>query len=163
MHGVFFGSDGFLGTRASLLLDVVAIAMIGVLALLGLSVFHVRYRARYTLHKRIQLALAAALLVVVGLFETEMRLHGWRQRAEPSPYYQTWVMPSLLVHLGFSVSTCLLWAAVIVRALKRFGHPACPGPHSASHRFWGRLAALDMLFTALSGWVFYWLAFVAKV
>src|SRR5579863_724866 len=36
------------------------------------------------------------------------------------------------------------------------------GPHSASHRFWGRLAALDMLCTAVSGWTFYWLAFVAR-
>jgi putative membrane protein len=162
MQGVFFGSDGFLGTRASFLLDVVALAMIGVLAVLGLSIYLVRYRARYALHKRIQLALASALLVVVGLFEAEMRLHGWRQRAEPSPYYETWVMPSLLVHLAFSVSTCLLWTAVIVAALRKFDRQAYPGPHSASHRFWGRLAALDMLCTAVSGWAFYWLAFVAR-
>jgi putative membrane protein len=162
MLNVHFGSDGFLGTRASLMLDVVAIAMVAVLALLAGSVWLVHYRRRYRLHKQIQLVLAAALLIVVGLFETEIRIHGWRSRAESSPYYSTCVMPALAVHLGFSTSTCLLWAAVMVAALRKFGRAPQPGPHSAAHRFWGRLAALDMLCTAVSGWIFYWLAFVAS-
>lgn len=156
-----FGRDGFLGTRASFLLDVVVVAMVGVLALLALSVYLVRYRGQYTLHKRIQLTLAAALIVVVGLFEAEMRLYGWRGRAESSPYYATWVFPSLTVHLCFSVSTCVLWAGVVVAALRKFDRPARPGPHSATHRLWGWLAAIDMLCTAISGWIFYWLAFAA--
>ncbi|MGH7139597.1 MAG: DUF420 domain-containing protein [Pirellulales bacterium] len=162
MLGFLFGSDGFLGTRASLLLDVVAVAMVGVLALLAFSIYLVRYRAQYTLHKRIQLALAVALVIVVGLFETEMRLYGWRSRAESSPYFATWVMPSLAIHLCFSLSTCLLWTVVIVAALRKFDRTAKPGTHSRRHRFWGRIAAIDMLCTAISGWVFYWLAFAAR-
>lgn len=144
------------------MLDVVASAMVGVLALLAFSLWLARYRGRYRLHKQVQLVLAAGLLLIVGLFETEMRLHGWRARAESSPFYGTWVMPSLIAHLVFSISTCLLWTAVIVAALRKFGRIPQPGPHSARHRFWGRLAALDMLCTAISGWIFYWLAFVAS-
>lgn len=157
-----FGGDGFLGTRASFMLDVVAIAMIGVLAVLALSIWSVRYRDRYRLHMQMQLVLAAGLLVVVGLFETEIRLHGWRARAESSPYYDTLVMPVLIAHLIFSISTCLVWTLVIIAALRNFGLVPRPGPHSRRHRFWGRLAAFDMLCTALSGWVFYWLAFAAN-
>lgn len=143
------------------MLDVVVVAMVGVLALLALSVWLVRYRRRYRLHRSLQLALTAGLLIVVGLFETEMRLHGWRARAEASPFYGTWVMPALAVHLAFSISTCALWAAVMAAALRNFGWRPLPGPHSRRHRFWGRLAALDMLGTAVSGWLFYWLAFGA--
>lgn len=143
------------------MIDVVVVAMIAVLILLGLSIALVRYRKRYLLHKRIQLALAAALVVVVALFEAEMRLVGWRWRAESSPFYDTWVMPVLAVHIAFAASTLVLWTKVIVGALRRFDRVPQPGPHSASHRFWGRLAALDMLGTAVSGWGFYWLAFVA--
>ncbi|HQU42774.1 MAG: hypothetical protein B7Z73_04230 [Planctomycetia bacterium 21-64-5] len=161
MDGPYSGFDGFLGTRASLMLDVVVVAMVGVLVLLGLSIYLVRYRRRYVWHKRLQLLLVAALLVVVALFEADMRINGWRARAESSPYYDSLVMPALTLHLAFSVSTCLLWGWVTVGALRKFDRPPQPGPHSSSHCLWGRLAALDMLCTAVSGWAFYWLAFAA--
>ncbi|HWB13484.1 MAG TPA: DUF420 domain-containing protein [Pirellulales bacterium] len=154
-------SAGFLGTRASFMIDLVSVAMIGVVVLLGLSIALVRYWKCYALHKRIQLALAIALLLLVALFEAEMRIVGWRFRAESSPFYETLVMPVLAVHIAFAASTVALWAKVIVSALLKFEHGPVPGLHSANHRFWGRLAALDMLCTAVSGWTFYWLAFVA--
>ena len=161
MEGSYPGIDGFLGTRASLMLDVVAVAMVGVLALLGLSIYLVRYRRRYALHKRLQLVLAVSLLVVVAMFEADMRVNGWRERARPSPFYDSWVMPALTIHLCFSSSSSLLWIWVVVAALRKFDKPPRPGRHSPSHRFWGWLAALDMLGTAFSGWTFYWLAFAA--
>ena len=39
--------------------------------------------------------------------------------------------------------------------------PPVPGPHSARHRWSARLAAADLACTAVTGIVFYWLAFVA--
>lgn len=143
------------------MLDVVCLAMAGVLALLGLSVFLAKRRALYARHKQVQLVLAVALLIVIGLFEAEMRLSGWRHRAEASPYYTTWVFPVLTVHLVFAVSTAMLWVAVIVAALRKFPRPPRPGSHSATHRWWAWLAAVDMVLTTLTGWLFYWLAFAA--
>jgi uncharacterized membrane protein YozB (DUF420 family) len=67
----------------------------------------------------------------------------------------------LAIHLFFAVTTTVLWLAVIVRALRKFPSPPAPCDHSASHMFWGRLAAIDMALTALTGWIFYYLAFVA--
>ena len=89
------GIDGFLGTRASLMLDVVFVSVIAVIPLLLWSISLVRYRQNYRLHKRIQVMLGLVLLVAVTLFEVDMRfLTDWRQRAQPSPYYATWVFPS---------------------------------------------------------------------
>ena len=161
MESGIIRTAGFLGTRASFVIDLVVVSMVGVVILLGLSIALVRYRKRYVLHKRIQIALAAALVLLVGLFEAEMRLVGWRWRAEGSPFYDTWVMPVLAIHIAFAASTLVLWTKVILSALLRFERVPHPGPHSAGHRFWGRLAAIDMLCTAISGWIFYWLAFVA--
>jgi putative membrane protein len=160
------GIDGFLGTRASLMLDVVAVAMLAVLPALACSVYLVKYRGRYALHKKIQLALGAVLLITVALFEADMRVNGWRDRAAASPYTGhegsiDWVVIALCVHLFFAVTTALLWVAVIARALRHFDNPPVPGPHSAWHRRFGPLAAVDMLCTAVTGWIFYWLAFVA--
>jgi uncharacterized membrane protein YozB (DUF420 family) len=160
------GWDGFLHTRASLMLDVVFTAMFLVIPVLGWSVWLVKYRGAYELHKRIQLALVGVLAVTVFLFELDMRVHGWRERAEPSPYYGdgAWslVCWSLYIHLAFAVSTAVLWTLVTARALRNFEDPPRPNSHSVWHRRWGQLAAIDMLLTAVTGWIFYWLAFAAR-
>lgn len=154
--------DGFLpGSRASLMLDVVFVAMFLVLPVMAWSIAAVR-RGRYALHKKVQLILAGVLLVAVSLFEIDMRLYtDWRARAEASPYFPNGVYVALSVHLVFAVTTTLVWIWVIARALLRFEKPPAPGPHSASHRRWGWIAAWDMALTAITGWIYYVLAFWA--
>lgn len=158
------GIDGFLSrfipSHASLMLDVVFLAMFVVIPVMGWSIWMVKHRQAYLLHKRVQLTLGAVLLVTVALFEADMRLNGWEQRAAGSPHFPSTVYTSLYVHLFFAVTTAVLWIAVILRALRRFPSPPVPGPHSRSHLLWGKLAAIDMTLTAVTGWVFYWLAFV---
>jgi putative membrane protein len=180
------GIDGFLGTRASLMLDVVFLAMFAIVPALGWSIWLVKFRRNYQLHKQIQVVLMVVLGVAVTLFEVDVRFFsGWRERAEASPYYASvqptgsfwstfwinvtgdsvlpgWVFTVLAIHLVFAVSTAFLWIWVGVRALRRYPHPPVPGPHSRSHVLWGKIAAWDMLLTAVTGWIFYWLAFVAS-
>lgn len=181
---MYAGLNGFLGTRASLMLDVVFLAMFAVLPVLAWSIWLVRVRRNYRWHKRVQLALAAVLGGTVLLFELDMRLHGWRDRAVESPYYPPasdtptwpqsllgrltglehapgWVDISLGVHLVFAVTTALLWIWVVVGALRRFPSPPEPAAYSARHKRWGWLAAIDLLLTSLTGWTFYYLAFAA--
>ena len=92
----------------------------------------------------------------------------WELRAEPSPLFDidrkwsSWVGVSLLVHLSFSVPTTLLWAFVITQALRKFPRVPEPNEYSPRHIFWARLAALEMVMTAVTGWLFYWLAFVLE-
>lgn len=160
------GIDGFLGTRASLMIDVVSVAMVLVLAALAFSILTVRYRQNYTLHKRIQLMLGTVLLVAVAAFEIDIQfISRWRVRAAASAYYsdvwqQSTVDWALDVHLVFAVSTALLWIFVIVQALRKIPRPPAPCPYSRTHMFWARLAAIDMCLTTLTGWIFYVLAFV---
>ena len=78
-----YALDGFLGTRASFMLDVVFLAMFALVPVLAVSVWLVMYRQRYLLHKRIQLALGIVLLVTVVLFEIDMRANGWRAGRAP--------------------------------------------------------------------------------
>src|SRR6266568_3687669 len=82
------GISGFVpGSRGSLMLDVVFVTMFIVAPLLLASVYLVKYRRQYGLHKKLQLTMAAVLLVAVLLFEFDMRLNGWEERASPSPYF----------------------------------------------------------------------------
>lgn len=148
-----------LGTRASLMLDLVFLAMFLVLPLMIWSICQAR-QGKYLLHKRVQLALAAVLLVTVVLFEVEMRLVGWEHRANPAGPVSTRVQAALYVHLVFAVSTALLWVFVVVQAIRKIPSPPGPSPYSRSHVFWARLAAWDMGLTAVTGWIFYLLAFI---
>ena len=162
----FEGINGFLGTRASLMLDVVFLAMFVVIPVMAWSIYQVKYHRRYSLHKRVQVILGVVLLIAVVAFEVDMRLNDWTPRAEPSPYWNGgWsdvVHISLIVHLFFAIPTTFLWIFVIVQALRRFAKPPEPNEYSPKHRFWARLAAIEMTLTAITGWVFYWLAFAAS-
>jgi putative membrane protein len=156
------GINGFLGSRASIMLDVVFLAMFLVLPLMGFGIGLARFRHQYVWHKRVQLTLATVLLAAVAAFEIDMQfVSGWRERAEPSSYWPVGVKTSLYVHLVFSISTFFLWLYVVVGALRNIPKPPQPSPYSRRHKFWARIAAIDLVLTAITGWTFYWLAFVA--
>ena len=158
--------NGFLGTRGSFMLDVVFLAMMLVLPIMGISRFLVRNRGKHALHRRIQLILAVVLLAAVIAFEVDVRVFGWRDRAAPSPFWQDgawndWIDYSLIVHLCFAIPTPFIWGGVIWGALRGFPKPTRPGAHSKTHRRWGTIAMVMMAMTSITGWIFYWLAFVA--
>lgn len=155
------GFDGFLGTRASFMLDFVFLAMFAVIPLMGWSIYQVKFNRRYLLHKRMQLVLGAVLLVAVTAFEIDIRIHGWRERAVGTAggELSRAVLTTLWIHLFFAITTAVLWVFVIVQALRKIPDPPGPCPYSRKHIFWGKLAAADMFLTALTGWVFYLLAF----
>lgn len=160
------GINGFLGSRASLMLDVVFLAMFAVLPVMAFSIRLVKQRQQYASHKRVQLILAVILLVAVAAFEIDMRFFtDWRARAVGSPYYTPsgWcgVWASLIIHLACAIPTLVIWTILILAALKKFPQPPQPSAHSQFHRRCGWLAAIFMTLTSVTGWVFYYLAFVA--
>lgn len=143
------------------MLDAIALAMFVVVPTMLWSIYLVKYRKKYELHRRIQLILAGGLLIVIVLFELDVRLHGWQQYAKASPYFDTWLFPFLYVHLAFAISTTVLWVVAIVGALRHFKPPIGPNAYSPRHKRIAKLAALDMCCTAVTGVTFHWLAFVA--
>ena len=157
----FGGIDGFLGTRASVGMDVVLVGLWLLLPVLAWSIMLVR-RGSYAAHKTLQLVIAGALLAAIVVFEIDVRLvSDWKARARPSPWWPGGVLAMLGVHLVFAVSTLGLLSWVLWEALRRFPVPAAPGTHGPRHRRFGWLAAIDLMLTAVTGTIFYWLAFVA--
>ncbi len=158
---------GFLPWRAPFMLDLIVIAMVFVLIALAWSVFSVKYRHRYQRHKVTQLCVTGGLLILLLFFEIDIQFfEPWRQRADASPYYDAatrsgLVVYSLWIHLFFATTTLALWLTIIVQALSHFPNPPRPNQHSGFHARWGMVAAIDMVLTAVTGWVFYFLAFVA--
>lgn len=163
----YSGINGFLGTRASIMLDIVFLAMFLVIPAMWYSI-QLAKKKQYDLHKKVQLALATTLLIAVGAFEIDMQfLTAWEERAAASPFFNLenkWgctVGISLLIHLAFAIPTLLLWIVVIVQGLRKFPSPAKPSSHSHQHKKLGKLAGVGMFMTSVTGWIFYYLAFVA--
>lgn len=153
---------GFLpGSRATFMLDLVAVAMILVLPMMAFAIHLVRQRRNYAAHKKVMTALSLVLGVAVVLFEIEMRLVGWRHLAEPSPYFNSFLFPVLTIHLIFSISTTIILTATVFLAMRRFPTPPSPSEHSSRHKILGRLSAIGLALTSLSGWIFYYVAFIA--
>jgi hypothetical protein len=155
------GIDGFLGTRASLMLDILALSMAAVVLILTWSVYQVKFRRRYRLHKWTQITLGVVVLVVVILFEIDVRLHGWQSRAAGDggrPEAIVWY--ALYVHLLFAITSIILCPVTLFLAVRNFQNPPMPSVHTRIHVPLARAAAFDMGMTAVTGWIFYWLAFV---
>jgi uncharacterized membrane protein YozB (DUF420 family) len=158
---------GFLPfSRATIMFDVVAIALIAFLPALFGSIWLVK-RGHFLLHKRIQLALGIILLVTVVLFEIDVQASklvvegGWRTLTVESPYHGVPIDRLLRVHLVFATVTALLWIITIVQAMASFPNPPVPGAYSRNHKILAWASTLGMVATCTTGWTFYYMAFVA--
>lgn len=162
-------ANGFLGNGASLMLDVVVCALVLVLPVLAYSLYAVKVRRNYVRHRAAQIALGVLLLVTVSAFEIDMRRHGgWvnivnKPGAEPRLSAEGLALARQLLwlHLVFAVTTPLFWGATLWLALRHFPHPPRPSRHSRLHKTLGWLSTADITLTAITGLLFYYVAFVA--
>ena len=164
---VFLMADGFLGFRTSFMLDFVVCALAAIVPILVYSIYLVKFKAKYVVHRYIQLGLAVVLLIAVGAFEVDMQLvqGGWEnvvaKREIPlSPEQLQSVRYVLWIHLVFAVSSPILWAVTIVLALRRMPQPPAPCDHSPLHKKLGWASTIDLTLTSITGLWFYFVAFV---
>ncbi len=155
--------SGFLPARGSFMLDLVTVAMFVVSIVLIYSVYMAKVKRNFGGHRLIQITLATVLLLVIIAFEIDIRfLTDWRVQAEKSPYYRSgWVDRVLIVHLSFAIPTLFIWIAIVWLALTKMGADFSNHSHRQLHRRLGWLGTIFMLMTAFTGWIFYWVSFVA--
>lgn len=152
---------GFLGTPASLMLDVVVVSLVAIGPALLFGLYLARWRKNYALHKIVMVGISLALFAVVALFEIDMRMQGgfWAM-AKASPYAATAFLRNLLaVHLVFSVSTLVMWIATFASALAKFSKPPAPGPFSQVHKVMAWASVADMVGTIVTGLMVYYYGF----
>lgn len=161
--------DGFLGYRTSFMLDFVVCALGVIVPLMLYSLWLVKVKKRYSLHKWLQLILGIVLLVAVTAFEVDLQIvHGGWENIVSKSYSEPAALeakveearPWLRFHLIFAVSTPFLWFTTFVYAFRRFPKPPLPGEHSRIHKTLGWLSTIDITMTAVTGLIFYYVAFV---
>jgi hypothetical protein len=152
---------GFLGTPASLMLDVVVCSLVLVVPTLVWSLRLAR-RKRFALHKRVQIALGVVLAVVVVLFEIDMRRQGgfWSMALVREGAEARNLATLLGVHLAFSGTTVVLWAVTLIWAIRKFPDPPAPCAFSPVHKTMAWIAVIDMVMTVATGLMVYYFGFV---
>lgn len=143
--------QGFLGTRADLLMDIVILALIAVVPIV-LYNWRLARQGQYGRHKISQVGLAVLLGAVVGLFEYNLRLQGGIFAAtRASSYAGTATLDFwIYFHTFFAITTIFIWVFLIVLSLRRFPSPPVPGDFSATHKRWGRIGMIWMLTTGVT-------------
>ena len=155
---------GFLpwSDRSFFMMDLVSLAMFLILPILGFSIYQIKVKKNYVLHKKFQMALGFILLTAVLLFEIQVRIVDWKSSAMLSPYYDTYLYPLLYVHLVFALSTFLLLVGTYYNDYKTFKNKTLgAGLNSSAHKKLGPLSSIGLVATSLTGWAFYYMAFIA--
>lgn len=143
--------QGFLGTRADLLTDLVITALVAVVPFV-LWNQNLARRGRWALHKRMQIGLAVLLGLVVAAFEYNLRLQGGIFEATTASAYSGTLTLNFWIwfHTFLAITTVIVWASLIIMSLRRFPSPPQPAAFSATHRRWGRIGIIWMLATGLT-------------
>lgn len=146
------------------MLDVVVCSLVLVLPTLIFSLYQIKIRRNYLLHKRVQIALGIVLFIVVAFFEYDMRSQGgFYVLAKDSPWVDTGFMKWLLrVHLCFSISTVFIWGATTILAAIKFPSPPGPSGFSPTHKIMAWTSVVDIVCTVVTGLMVYYFGFVAS-
>jgi uncharacterized membrane protein YozB (DUF420 family) len=84
------------------------------------------------------------------LFEIDVRFFGWKERAMPSPYYGLTLFAFLAVHVCLATTLSLLWFRTLWLAA-----------HKRRHQHLGKVTAVLMFLSTITGFAFYYMAFMA--
>ena len=148
-----------LGSRADFWLDAASLAFTLLLPVFLYSVAAVR-KGNAGLHRRLQLALSVALLVIVVVLEWHFRMVGWRQSAEASRFFPWGVDVALGIHIAFALATVVGWIAALTVGVRGWSSGQLRVSHRDRHRWWGRFALWSTFGAAFTAWIFYLVAFV---
>jgi hypothetical protein len=143
--------QGFLGTRADLLMDIVIVALVAVVPIV-LYNWRLARIGDYPRHKAMQIALASLLALVVAVFEYNLRLQGGIFVATAASSYAGTATLNFWIYLHtlFAITTLVIWVALVALSLRRFPRPPAPNAFSATHRRWGRIGMVWMLLTGVT-------------
>jgi len=147
---------GFLGTRADLIVDVVMTAS-GFLPAFMLYTFYVAAKGKLELHKNLQIVGLIAVTLLVIALEVDVRFSNLSEVSAQSSYHDSLELTVMfIIHLIFAVSTFVGWIWLVVKSYKIY--PNSFG--SFNHKKWGKILFVDIIMTAITGWMMYAMVFI---
>ena len=143
---------GFLGTRAPFFMDVVTL-IVAVLPLLVASAIYLAKIKKYKLHSYAQLFIFVFSVIVLGYFETGVRMvGGFETFMQESSVSINYAFVVLVFHIAISIITLIVWGMAIFMAKKLL--------KQNKHKNIGLITFVGVTLTSLTGIWVYFLMFV---
>ena len=153
-------TEGFLGTRAPLFMDVVTL-IVAVLPLLVYGAIKLARHKLYKAHALTQNLIFAVSVIVVGYFEYGVRVGGgFDAFMKGSGVSHTYASIVLGLHVIIAIVTLFYWSMTISKANYQFLKKLLPGPKSNAHKILALKTFLGIVCTSFSGIWVYLLLFV---
>jgi len=145
-------SEGFLGTRAPIFMDLVTL-IVAVLPLLVFGAISLARAKKYKLHSYAQIFIFAFSVIVLVYFETGVRVGGgFNYFMDGSSVSHGYAFGVLILHIIIAIVTLIIWFSAIIRAKKFIT--------SGKHKQVGIATFIGIVLTSLSGIWVYLLLFV---
>ncbi|CAA6798794.1 MAG: Unknown protein [uncultured Sulfurovum sp.] len=153
-------SSGFLGTRASLFIDIIVSFLVMLPLLSGISIF-LAIRKHLKLHQVTQLLLFLLTLAFLGIFAYIVHYReAFDLLLQESSVDRATILVLLVVHAFIASVTLVFWFFVLIYALSDRRRRALPGLYSESHKKAGKCVFTAIALTASSSVSIYWVLFV---
>ena len=150
--------DGLFGTRADLLMDA-GITLLTSMPLLMLWAFRLARRRRHTAHRNVQSATLAIVLVVLVIFEIDLRMRGGSAFIDQFPERAAIVRAVLKGHIVVATATFFAWFGLGLISWTRFSK-SLPGTFSRLHKSLGKATFVGACLVSVSGAAIYALLYV---
>ncbi|MCH9813003.1 MAG: DUF420 domain-containing protein [Epsilonproteobacteria bacterium] len=148
--------DGFLGTRGDFIVDLV-ITVSGFLPFLMLFTFYLAAKGMYTLHRNLQILLFIVVVGLVVALEYDIQFGGLAEISKMTPFKDSVALLFVFaIHLFFAITSFGGWLWLLIKSSKRY-----PKHFEFNHKKWGKLIFADVVLTAITGWILYWMTFAA--
>lgn len=136
------------------------ILLLTLLPILMLVAFKLARRRRHAAHRNLQTGTLAIVLVILVLFEVDIRLRGGSAAfLAQYPERATIVRAILRVHIAMATLTFVAWLGLGLVSWSRFSR-GLPGTFSRTHKRLGKATFVGACFLSASGALMYALLFV---
>lgn len=155
-----FTELGFLGTRAPLYIDLIAVVFL----LFPLCLF---FSIRFAIKKEIkkhfitQVVLYVLMLLAVVIFEVGMRLAGgFSLYLEASSVNYSVFISFLIFHIITAVVVINTWSYQLITAIKAYRKGTLTGDVASNHKRIGKWVSLGIMITLIEAIIMYYLLFI---
>jgi putative membrane protein len=152
-------ANGFLGTRADLVIDLVVV-LFAVLPFALMATIRLASKRRFQTHRTLQILLFSCAFLVTLALEVDLRMTDLLVITKQRPMYGSMLTKTIfLVHVVIAVLTFLSWLTLLLRSKRRF-RQNLPGEFSRQHRLWGQIVLVGVTLTSITGITLYVVVFV---
>ena len=152
---------GFLGTRATFLIDIIVSFLVILPIIVMISIFLVK-RNYIKIHQFLQVSLFLISISALALFAYSVHyVEGFEYLIQKSSVGAKEAFVILTVHVTTVVITILIWFLTIFYALNDRKRRALPGVYSEPHKRAGRRVLLGIVMMALTSLTIYFVLYIA--